>query len=63
MLNTLRHGLLNIPGTWTPELITLGATSHRKLAAKLTELRDELMMCLCNAFGEEKKPKSRTRCE
>ena len=26
MLDKLRHGLLNIPGTWSPDLIALGAT-------------------------------------
>lgn len=55
MLDRLRHGLLNIPGTWSPELIALGTTSQRKIAAKLTELRDELMTCLQNAFAEERK--------
>ncbi len=54
MLDKLRPGLLNIPNTWTPELVALGATSHRKMVAKLTGLRDELMRCLRNEFPEEK---------
>ena len=54
MLDKLRAGLLNVPSTWTPELITLDMKSSRKVTAKLIELRDELMTCLRNEFPEER---------
>lgn len=57
-LDKLRAILLSIPATWTPELLTLGATSHRTMATKLTDLRDELMTCLSGVGNEYRTPEA-----